>query len=56
MTKKDRTAIVVTVLAALLSLLATLPGLFLWALGAAGYWGYRFVKGDISFLKMRNLD
>lgn len=60
MTKKDRIAVVISVVLLLLSALLIVPmgdgaGLgivFLFAVVI--YWGYRFIKNDISFLKMRD--
>jgi len=55
MTKKDRIAIVLTVpiilvaLIALISSSAEEAGIFL--APVVVYWGYRFIKNDISFMK-----
>jgi len=55
MLKKDRIAIVATALYALLPfffLLIGEIGLFvIWLAPILLYWGYRFIKDDISFLK-----
>lgn len=54
MTKKDRIAIVVTVLYSLLPIAAIAQGdgeaLFVLVIPILLYWGYRFIKNDISFI------
>lgn len=54
MTKKDRIAIVVTVLYSLLPISAIASGageaLFVLVIPILLYWGYRFIKNDISFI------
>tara|TARA_R110002020_G_C16256289_1_gene770150 strand:- start:417 stop:599 length:183 start_codon:yes stop_codon:yes gene_type:complete len=53
MTKKDRIAIVVSVIYSLLPIFAMVNGkeeAFLFLFPVLIYWGYRFIKGDISFI------
>jgi len=55
MTKKDRIAIAITAIYALLPILALaessgLGSFIVLFVPIAIYWGYRFSKGDISFL------
>lgn len=50
---KDRIAIVVSVLWIIITLTAGLEGLVVGAIGLAIYWGYRFIKNDISFLTIQ---
>lgn len=57
MTKKDRVAIVVSVIYAFVPLFGMAngeDGAFLFVLPIVIYWGYRFIKGDISFLGKNN--
>jgi len=58
MTKKDRIAIVVTVIYSLLPISAMVSGdgeaLFFLVIPVLLYWGYRFVKNDISFIGKNN--
>ena len=63
MSRKDRIAIVVSILYLLipLGILADGSGgapvaAILFSSPLIAYWGYRFVKGDISFLKMKEVD
>lgn len=60
MTKKDRIALVISVLYLFLPLSIAFGGgdgpemaLFMVAVLVA-YWGYRFIKGDISFIGVKN--
>ena len=54
MTKKDRIAIVVSVIYLLLPISAMVSGAWqegiIFLLPVLIYWGYRFIKGDISFI------
>jgi hypothetical protein len=54
MTKKDRIAIVITVIYSLLPIRAVVEGedgiLFVLVIPVLLYWGYRFIKNDISFI------
>lgn len=53
MTKKDRIAIVVSVIYSLLPIFAMLDGeeeAFFFLFPVLIYWGYRFIQGDISFI------
>lgn len=58
MTKKDRIAIVVSIVYAILPLLALVdeePAVaLLFCLPIILYWGYRFIKNDISFIGNSN--
>lgn len=58
MVKKDRIAIVITVIYSLFPLLLLLDGsmeeFVTFLLPIFLYWGYRFIKGDISFLKQKD--
>ncbi|WP_216076815.1 hypothetical protein [Acinetobacter sp. A3] len=58
MVKKDRIAIVVSVVYALFPLYAVFEGSIeesiIFILPIVIYWGYRFIKGDISFIKMQD--
>lgn len=58
MVKKDRIAIVITVIYSLFPLLLLLDGTMeefvIFLLPIFLYWGYRFIKGDISFLKQKD--
>ena len=58
MVKKDRIAIVITVIYSLFPILLLLDGsmeeFVIFLLPIFLYWGYRFIKGDISFLKQKD--
>jgi len=58
MVKKDRIAIVITVIYSLFPLLLLFDGtteeFVIFLLPIFLYWGYRFIKGDISFLKQKD--
>lgn len=58
MVKKDRIAIVVSVVYALWPLYVVFEGsieeTIIFMLPIVFYWGYRFIKGDISFIKMQD--
>lgn len=58
MTKKDRIAVVVSVVYLFLVCLITIGnkdvGILIFLLVLLGYWGYRFIKNDISFLKVKD--
>lgn len=58
MVKKDRIAIVITVIYSLFPLVLLLDGsmeeFVTFLLPIFLYWGYRFIKGDISFLKQKD--
>lgn len=62
MTKKDRIAVVVTLIWFLLSTMFSLgegmglPGILLLMIPFYFYWGYRFIKNDISFLPIKDKD
>lgn len=59
MNKKDRIAIVISVLALILSFAPPTNGDFFMILSlliwvcVPVYWGYRFIKNDISFLNIK---
>jgi hypothetical protein len=60
MTKKDRKALVFSIMYLLWDIALFLTkepviGL-IWIGPLVGYWGYRFIKGDISFLKIKMED
>lgn len=53
MTKKDRIAVVISVIYSLLPIFAMVDGeggAFLFLFPVFLYWGYRFIQGDISFI------
>lgn len=57
MSKKDRIAVVLSILTLFIPIALFIdgepgPALFMLAL-LLGYWGYRFIKNDISFLKIK---
>ncbi|MCL7423445.1 MAG: hypothetical protein M8364_21375 [Methylobacter sp.] len=61
MNKKDRIAIVVSIVYMFFPLILiaakgmrSLPGALLVTLPVVIYWGYRFIKGDISFIGSNN--
>ncbi|ACN18055.1 conserved hypothetical protein (plasmid) [Desulforapulum autotrophicum HRM2] len=57
MTKKDRIAIVVSIVYAILPLLVLFEepaAALLFCLPIILYWGYRFIKNDISFIGNSN--
>ncbi len=58
MTKKDRIAVVVTVLALFFGGLAVLGdegvSFIIASVGVVLYWAYRFIQNDISFLKVKD--
>ena len=54
-TKKDRIAIVLTVICLLFGVIGLLTDVALgvmWLSFAIAYWGYRFIRNDISFFKV----
>ena len=55
MTKKDRIAIVLTIPCLIGSILSLIDGYTedaaVFLAPVVVYWGYRFIKGDISFMK-----
>jgi Sec-independent protein secretion pathway component TatC len=53
MNKKDRVAIVLSIpyIVFVAAVMLTDPGGLIIAIPLFAYWGYRFIKGDISFLK-----
>lgn len=56
MNKKDRIALVITILGIFISLIFIADGFpisFLIWLITLVYWGYRFIKNDISFLNIK---
>ena len=62
MSKKDRIAVVISILYLFLPLSIAFGGgegpeaaLFMVAVLVV-YWGYRFIKGDISFMGVKNAD
>lgn len=61
MTKKDRVALVISVVYLFFPLLLladrgvrNLPPALLFTIPIVIYWGYRFIKNDISFLNKNN--
>lgn len=53
MTKKDRIAIVVSVIYSLFPIFVMIDGeegAFFFLLPVFIYWGYRFIQGDVSFI------
>lgn len=60
MNKKDRIAVVVTVLYLLFPLFiltnGKVQGAFILCIPTFLYWGYRFIKNDISFLNNNSMD
>lgn len=57
MSKKDRIAVVLSILTLFIPIALLIdgepgPALVMLAL-LIGYWGYRFIKNDISFLKIK---
>jgi hypothetical protein len=60
MSKRDRIAVVITLVTLpwflLMAFETTQPKLawvFMWCAVGVPYWGYRFIKNDISFLNIR---
>mgnify|MGYP004032573543 CR=1 FL=1 len=55
MTKKDRIAVALTVPLIILSVFSLIDGhtdeALIFLAAPVVYWGYRFIKGDISFMK-----
>jgi hypothetical protein len=58
MNKKDRIAVVASIVYLFLVCLISLGnkdiGVLIFLLFLLGYWGYRFIKNDISFLKVKD--
>lgn len=56
MNKKDRIAVVLSTILLLVLfycfIFADREAALLWLLILSAYWGYRFIKNDISFVKM----
>ncbi len=56
MNKKDRVAIVLTIFYLFFLIFVYMElrsSLILWSLVLVIYWGYRFIRNDISFLNMK---
>ncbi|PSJ23045.1 hypothetical protein CVH10_03915 [Halomonas sp. ND22Bw] len=62
MTKRDRKAVVVSVLGLIFALIVAIPNspmriaLIVWLPLILFYWGCRFIKNDISFFKVKESD
>ena len=62
MTKRDRKAVVVSIIGLILAFILAIPNspmriaLIIWLPLVLVYWGYRFTKNDISFFKVKESD
>lgn len=58
MNRKDRIAVVVSIVYLFLVCLVSVGnsdvGVLVFLFPLLGYWGYRFIKNDISFLKIKD--